>query len=207
MTRTEFMAALRSRLSHLPAEEQDAALRYYEEYFDEADSEEEAARQLGSPADIAARILGENAQQQTAQPQMVQPQPAQPPKPKHSPWFWVGITALCIFASPFLLGLAGAALGLLIGVAAVVLALVVAVICPFLMLSVTMLATFVLCLYLAAGALSVFTPGAVLLAGIGLLCGALGVLSGIFTGYLCYWTGLLFGKLFRSCGRRKGAKA
>ena len=44
MTRTEFMAALRSRLSHLPAEEQDAALRYYEEYFDEADSEEEAAR-------------------------------------------------------------------------------------------------------------------------------------------------------------------
>ena len=60
MTRTEFMAALRSRLSHLPAEEQDAALRYYEEYFDEADSEEEAARQLGSPEDIAARILGDD---------------------------------------------------------------------------------------------------------------------------------------------------
>ena len=111
MTRTEFMAALRSRLSHLPAEEQDAALRYYEEYFDEADSEEEAARQLGSPEDIAARILGEGAQAQAEQPQTAQ-QPVQPPKPKHSPWFWAGIVTLCIFASPVLLGVAAAALGL-----------------------------------------------------------------------------------------------
>ena len=206
MTRTEFMAALRGRLSHLPAEEQDAALRYYEEYVDEADSEEEAARQLGSPEDIAARILGEGAQTQTAQPQTAPPQPAQPSKPKHSPWFWVGITALCVFASPVLLGLAAAALGLLIGAAAIVLALVCAVICPFLALSVSMLATFVLCLYMAAGAAGIFAPGAVLLCGIGLLCGALGLLSGVFTGYLCYWTGLLFKKLFGSF-RRKGARA
>lgn len=203
MTRTEFMAALRGRLSHLPAEEQDAALRYYEEYFDEADSEEEAARQLGSPEDIAARILGEGAQTPAPQPQTA---PSQPPRPKHSPWFWVGITALCVFASPVLLGLAAAALGLLIGAAAIVLALVCAVICPFLVLSVTMLATFVLCFYMAAGAAGIFTPGAVLLCGIGLLCGALGLLSGVFTGYLCCWTGLLFKKVFGSF-RRKGARA
>lgn len=205
MTRTEFMAALRSRLSHLPAEEQDAALRYYEEYFDEADSEEEAARQLGSPEDIAARILGEGAQAQAEQPQTAQ-QPVQPPKPKHSPWFWAGIVTLCIFASPVLLGVAAAALGLLIGAAAIVLALAAAVICPFLALSVSMLATFVLCFYMAAGAAGIFAPGAVLLCGIGLLCGALGLLSGVFTGYLCYWTGLLFKKCFGSF-RRKGARA
>ena len=59
MTRNEFMTALRKRLSHLPAEEQDAALKYYEEYFDEAESEEEAARQLGSPDAIADRILAD----------------------------------------------------------------------------------------------------------------------------------------------------
>ena len=35
---------------------------------------------------------------------------------------------------------------------------------------------------------------------------ALGLLSGVFTGYLCYWTGLLFKKLFGSF-RRKGARA
>ena len=105
-----------------------------------------------------------------------------------------------------LLGVAAAALGLLISAAAIVLALAAAVICPFLALSVSMLAAFALCLYLAAGAAGVFMPGAVLLCGIGLLCGALGLLSGVFTGYLCYWTGLLFKKLFGSF-RRKGASA
>lgn len=38
MTRNEFLTALRGRLSALPKEEQDAALKYYEEYFDEAES-------------------------------------------------------------------------------------------------------------------------------------------------------------------------
>ena len=201
MTRTEFMAALRGRLSHLPPEEQDAALRYYEEYFDEAASEEEAARQLGSPEDIAARILGESAQPQPSQPLSVPPQ-----KQGHSAWFWVGIVTLCVFASPVLLGLAAAVLGIAVGIAAVVLALVVAAVSPFLALSVAMLATCVLCLYLAAGAAGVFAPGAVLLCGIGLLCGAVGVLSGIFTGYLCYWIGLLFKAIFGGF-RRKGARA
>ena len=201
MTRTEFMAALRGRLSHLPPEEQDAALRYYEEYFDEAASEEEAARQLGSPEDIAARILGESAQPQPSQPQSVPPQ-----KQGHSAWFWVGMVTLCVFASPVLLGLAAAALGILVGLAAIALALVVAVVTPFLTLSLSMLAAFVLCLYLAAGAVGVFAPGAVLLCGIGLLCGAVGVLSGIFTGYLCYWIGLLFKAIFGGF-RRKGARA
>lgn len=201
MTRTEFMAALRGRLSHLPPEEQDAALRYYEEYFDEAASEEEAARQLGSPEDIAARILGESAQ-----PQPSQPQSAPPQKQGHSAWFWVGMVTLCVFASPVLLGVAAAALGIAVGVAAVVLALAVAAVSPFLALSVAMLATCVLCLYLAAGAAGVFAPGAVLLCGIGLLCGAVGVLSGVFTGYLCYWIGLLFKAIFGGF-RRKGARA
>ena len=202
MTRTEFMAVLRGRLSHLPPEEQDAALRYYEEYFYEAASEEEAARQLGSPEDIAARILGESAQP-TKEPQ---PQSALPQKQGHSAWFWVGIVTLCVFASPVLLGLAAAALGIAVGIAAVVLALAVAAVSPFLALSVAMLATCVLCLYLAAGAAGVFAPGAVLLCGIGLLCGAVGVLSGIFTGYLCYWIGLLFKAIFGGF-RRKGARA
>lgn len=212
MTRTEFMAALRGRLSHLPPEEQDAALRYYEEYFDEAASEEEAARQLGSPEDIAARILGESAQPsadpqpQTAPPQTAQPQPAPLQKQGHSAWFWVGIVTLCVFASPVLLGLGAAALGIAVAVAAVVLALIVAAVSPFLVMSVAMLATCVVCLYLAAGAAGVFAPGAVLLCGVGLLCGALGVLSGIFTGYLCCWIGLLFRAIFGGF-RRKGARA
>ena len=36
MERNEFLAALRERLTGLPAEEVQSALRYYEEYLDEA---------------------------------------------------------------------------------------------------------------------------------------------------------------------------
>ena len=199
MTRTEFLTALRSKLSHLPKEEQDAALKYYEEYFDEAASEEEAARQLGSPEDIAARILSED--------QPAQPQPEEKKASKHPPMFWVGVVILCIFASPLLLSLGTAALIIVLALVIVVIALALAVVCPFLVLTVTFLACFALFLYLSAGAIGVFTPGAVLLAGAALLFGALGILSGIFTGYLCYWIGLLFGKIFKSFKRKKGAKA
>ena len=87
MTRNEFMTALRKRLSHLPAEEQDAALKYYEEYFDEAESEEEAARQLGSPDAIADRILADYGAGSAARKGQ---------KEGRSPWFYVAIVLLCI---------------------------------------------------------------------------------------------------------------
>ena len=85
MTRNEFLTALRGRLSALPKEEQDAALKYYEEYFDEAESEEEAARQLGSPDSIAEKILADYAPPPAAMP-APSPAPEAPAKPRHSAW-------------------------------------------------------------------------------------------------------------------------
>ena len=41
MNRNEYMAALRRALSVLPEEERASALRYYEEYFDDAGPENE----------------------------------------------------------------------------------------------------------------------------------------------------------------------
>ena len=41
MTRNEFMAVLRKELKKLPQGEIDAAVDYYEEYFDEAGKEPE----------------------------------------------------------------------------------------------------------------------------------------------------------------------
>ncbi len=41
MNRNEYMAALRRALSGLPEEERASALRYYEEYFDDAGPENE----------------------------------------------------------------------------------------------------------------------------------------------------------------------
>ena len=63
MTRNEFMRELKERLDRLPSGERDAALAYYEEYFDDAgpDREQEVIRELGSPASVASRILAEYA--------------------------------------------------------------------------------------------------------------------------------------------------
>lgn len=197
MTRNEFMAALRRRLDHLPPEEQDAALKYYEEYFDEAASEEEAAQQLGSPDAIADRILSDYAP----------PAAASPKKEGRSALYWTGIVLLCVFASPFLLSLGAAALGVALGLAACVLAALVCAVAPFFALSLAFLCCFFALLWAGAVAMPAFMPGGLLLMGAALLCGGLGLLNGVFTGYLCYWIGLLFKKIFSSRKRKKEARA
>lgn len=81
MTKNEFMKILRSELKKLPPEETDAAVEFFEEYFDEIlengeKTEEEAVEELGNPkraaaqikADYAARMLDgdESAQHENA---------------------------------------------------------------------------------------------------------------------------------------------
>ena len=63
MTRREFMTELAARLHRLPKEDLQAALQYYEEYFDEAGSqnEQEVIRELRSPAHVASKILSDYA--------------------------------------------------------------------------------------------------------------------------------------------------
>ena len=58
MNRKQFLKELRQQLDALPFEEREAAITYYEEYFDEAgpDREAETAAHLGAPAEIAAEI-------------------------------------------------------------------------------------------------------------------------------------------------------
>ena len=59
MTKQEFFAALRRALSGLPLEERDNVLKYYEDYFldAEGESEDEIIRGLGDPQKIADDIL------------------------------------------------------------------------------------------------------------------------------------------------------
>lgn len=59
MNRIEYMGALRKALSALPAEDLANALRYYEEYFDDAGVEYESKviSELGAPEKVAAQIL------------------------------------------------------------------------------------------------------------------------------------------------------
>jgi len=63
MNRKDFLRDLRRELEHLPFEERESAITYYEEYLDEAgpENEEAAIRGFGSPASIAAGIRAEAA--------------------------------------------------------------------------------------------------------------------------------------------------
>ncbi len=66
MNRKEFISALERELRKLPAEEREAAVEYFEEYFDEVlaagnRTEEEICKELGNPKRIAAEIKADYA--------------------------------------------------------------------------------------------------------------------------------------------------
>ena len=90
MTRTEFLSALEQYLSPLPYEERKDALNYYEDYFDAAgpENEEKTAAELGTPAEVARKILEE---QGLASDAAAAPQPPSAPPQKSSHWrMWLG---------------------------------------------------------------------------------------------------------------------
>lgn len=63
MNRVEFIDMLKKELSKLPEEEVEAAVEYYEEYFDEAgaDNEKNVIKSLGNPKKVAGQIKSEYA--------------------------------------------------------------------------------------------------------------------------------------------------
>lgn len=66
MNRAEFMEKLRELLSDIPENEREEALNYYEDYFDDAGSENEQSviEELGSPEKVARAIKGEKAEEE-----------------------------------------------------------------------------------------------------------------------------------------------
>ncbi|MDE6131816.1 MAG: DUF1700 domain-containing protein, partial [Oscillospiraceae bacterium] len=63
MTKTEYLAELDSHLITLPKEERDMAVRFYEEYFEDAgpEKEHEVMEELGKPYNLARTIIGETS--------------------------------------------------------------------------------------------------------------------------------------------------
>lgn len=70
MTRTAFLAALEQLLAPLPEAERKDALSYYEDYLDAAGPENEARAiaELGSPEEVARKILDEQTRQAALPP-------------------------------------------------------------------------------------------------------------------------------------------
>lgn len=100
MTRNEFLTALEQLLASLPEEERRDALAYYEDYLDAAGPEQEAdaIAELGTPEEVAHKILEE----QTGQAPASVPAPAEPAAKKPNHWrMWLGggaaVLALCLF--------------------------------------------------------------------------------------------------------------
>lgn len=98
MNRKEFIDELKRKLNKLPYDEITNAISYYEEYFDEAGSENEqkAIEELGNISDIAAQILADFAIKQT------EDSGYSPKKGLSAIW----IIILAIFASPIAIPLA-----------------------------------------------------------------------------------------------------
>lgn len=93
MSKTEFLAQLRTKLAgRMDEEELSSALSYYEEYLEDAgpEREQEVLEELGSPETVAAQVLGEQEKSFT------------PPRARRASR--TGIIALCIGLGVVLVG-------------------------------------------------------------------------------------------------------
>ncbi len=180
MNRSEFFKKLEQGLIKASKEEREAALDYYNEYFDDAgaDNEQKVIDELGSPLQIAARIKADSAVKRLSEDN-------KPSVKKGISAVWLVI--LAIFAAPIALplaiGAAALAFGLLAALVAVIIALVISVVAFFIagvLVVVSGIAVIATSLPTA-----IFTIGIGLAAlGVTLLLGVLVVLAarGIFSG-------------------------
>lgn len=63
MNKSEFLRLLNKKLKSLPTNEREDAIKYYEEYFEEANikDNEDVLKELSNPSEIASQILSEYA--------------------------------------------------------------------------------------------------------------------------------------------------
>lgn len=221
MNREEFMRELESLLQNLPATEREKAIQYYNEYFDDAgpENEQSVIEALGNPARVAENIspkINENRQELIAYPvnpgteggaqeqnawengaQNSVPQTSNVPKKEGmSTGMIVLIVLLCILASPAILGVASAGIGVAAGLIAGWFGLIIGFGITAVVLLVVWIALVI------AGIIGLFTRPFVGmgLIGAGLLCGGVGLLflmltvamAGIATPAICRFVVGLF---------------
>ncbi|MCL1791199.1 MAG: DUF1700 domain-containing protein [Peptococcaceae bacterium] len=191
MNRNEFVMELRKALRRLPPSEVESALRYYEEYFDEAGPENEAKvlAELGSPGAVAAVIIGEYAVNELEKKSVGRGHP-----------LW--LVLLGIFASPVALPLAFA-------VVVVVAALIFTLIMVFLALGIAAVAVVlqgVIVFFAGIAGMGQSFGSGLFFVGFGLLSMVLGVLLALGIAKLSRIT---FAALQKGLGNyliRKGAR-
>ncbi|MDF2654756.1 MAG: hypothetical protein K0R19_1230 [Bacillota bacterium] len=168
MNRSEFFRNLEQELSRMPAEERQAALDYYHEYFDDAGEENEqmVLEELGSPYQLAARIKADSAVRQLDAEK-------RPTVKKGISAVWLVI--LAIFAAPIALPLAIGGAMLAIGLIAALIGILVALI-------IGVAALFfggILVVVSGAAVIATSLPVAIFTIGVGLAVLGITILAGI----------------------------
>ena len=180
MNRSEFLKKLEQGLIKVSKEERDAALDYYNEYFDDAgvENEQKVIEELGSPLQIAAMVKADAAIKRLEEDK-------KPSVKKGISAVWLVILAILAapIAFPLAIGAAALALGLLLALIAIIFALIICVVAFF----ITGIMVIVSGIAVVATSIptAIFTIGVGLAAlGITLLIGILVVLAarGIFSG-------------------------
>ncbi|MDO4444383.1 MAG: DUF1700 domain-containing protein [Bacillota bacterium] len=215
MKRDEFMAQIARLLADMPDNERMEAIRYYNDYLDEAgeENEEEAIRELGNPQEIAANIKA-NLQEQDFETGRMKEQPMAKmeveagnagKRTSKSTGQWVLIIVLLVFALPILLGVGGGILGIVLGLAGAMLGIIFAFLACGLSMVLGGVALGV------KGIWNLFQIPALGFAGLGggLICIAVGILS-----LLLFWwlTFRMIPRIWRACGhfisnrRKKGER-
>lgn len=201
MTRNEYLGALREELRSLPVQEQEDALRYYEEYFDDAgpENEQQVIAELGSPEALARNIIQNSVFSLARAPQPEEQEepkreggfrqmgPSAQSKPGKGAAFWILVVLSSVIWLPLLLGLAACVLGLLAGLIGLVAGLAVT--------AAAMLAAAFICLVVGLPLLASSPADGILLAGLALLYLGGALLCGI----LCF---LACGKFLPWCWRQ-----
>ncbi len=170
MNQKQFLYELWRELERIPIEEREEAMRYYEEYLEDAQGNEQAIHALGTPKEVAAQILGDYAVKGLQKP-------AKSTKQGLSK---VWLIILAIFASPIALPLA-------VAIAAVALVLVIAAVAVMVALCAAGLGAVLggIAVIIAGCWVLVASPAsAVFFVGIGAFAVGLGLLIGLFSVWL-----------------------
>lgn len=164
MDKASYLKKLRRKLQRLPAYEIDAALTYYEEYFDEAgeENEQQVIQKLGPPSQVAAQIMADLAIKD------LDIGPTSTKKNVTAIWLII----LAILSAPLSLPLLAVAVALILSAGAIVFSFVLAIVATAISIFVGGLVAFVSGFFI----LTDHWPTALLFIGIGLMITGFGVL-------------------------------
>lgn len=222
MNRDEFMAQIARLLVDMPENERMEAIRYYNDYLDEAgvENEEKAIEELGDPREIAANIKADLQENDFSQKQTVNHPPAEKAERRTQSETqserktqtedgmqmagnmqtggnaqkgkWILILLLGILASPVLLGVAGGLLGVILGLGGALIGIIFACLSTGVSLILGGIALIV------KGIWNLFHFPALGMAGVGggLICGAVGILLLLLFGWFTFQ---MIPRIWRTC--------